>query len=51
MLFSVFTFQFEEEFIEKKEDLEKLRNGESVNCPLNVSSHQENKRSASSDFY
>lgn len=36
-------FQFEEQFIEKKEDLEKLRNGESVNGTLSMNSPQYNK--------
>ncbi|NXE50013.1 GSTA2 transferase, partial [Casuarius casuarius] len=36
--------EFEEEFIETKEDLEKLRSSESVNCLLNINLHQYNKR-------
>lgn len=50
MLFSIVAFQFEEEFIETKEDLEKLRNGESVNCTLNIYSHKYNKRTTEGIF-
>lgn len=50
MLFFIVAFQFEEEFIETKEDLEKLRNGESANCTLNIYSHQYNKRTTSEIF-
>lgn len=50
VLFSIVAFQFEEQFIEKKEDLEKLRNGESVNCTLNVNSHKYNKKTTGGIF-
>lgn len=50
VLFSIVAFQFEEEFIETKEDLEKLRNGESVNRTLNRNSHTQNKRTTGGIF-
>lgn len=50
MLFSIIAFQFEEEFVETKEDLEKLLNGESVNCTLNINSHQYIKRTTGDIF-
>lgn len=43
MLFFIIAFQFEEQFIEKKEDLEKLLSGESVNGTLSINAHQYNK--------
>lgn len=50
VLFSIVAFQFEEEFIETKEDLEKLRSGESVNCSLNIDSNIYNKRTTGDIF-
>lgn len=50
VLFSIVAFQFEEEFIETKEDLEKLRSGESVNCSLNIDSQKCNKRTTGGIF-